>query len=82
MRLFVACGRRIGVGLLARCALRGRRSLRDLYTPSAGALVGRDQMIWRSRNRRHEVTELRVGGPSGRTSVTKASMAALKMWGR
>ncbi len=55
------------------------RSLRDLYTPSAGPPVGRhdhdsdhreDLCRLRGRDRyiSHEVTSRRAGGPSGRTS--------------
>ena len=38
------CGReRATFFELPWCALRGRRSLRDMYTPSVGAPVGRDE---------------------------------------
>jgi hypothetical protein len=49
-------------------ALRGRRSLRDVYTPSVGAPFGRDQYSYRptggprrSRYTCYEVTAARVG---------------------
>jgi hypothetical protein len=50
---------------MLRVALRGRRSLRDLYTPSVGAPVGRDEDFFLARRSRytcHEVTAPRVAG--------------------
>ena len=63
----------------AKCALRGRRSLRDVCWASRGATDGRrgsftpsnarSRAGWECRVRytRHEVTARRAGGPSGRT---------------
>src|ERR1700754_2702290 len=59
--------------------LRGGRSLRDLYTPSVGAPVGRDGESsrrpsggpGRSRYTRHEVAAARVGRPRGSAILVK-----------
>ena len=59
--------------------LRVGRSLRDLYTPSVGAPVGRDEESsrrpsggpGRSRYTRHEVAAARVGRPRGSAILVK-----------
>jgi len=65
--IYFEWGLKFGSGQMAGDALRGRRSLRDAYTPSAGPPDGWDQ----DRLRPSGGPYARAGRPSGRTRIRR-----------